>query len=46
LLLARLVVARIVPAWQALTVVVDDTLFHRYGAKTHGVFCRACARLI
>ncbi|MGI8311702.1 IS701 family transposase [Saccharopolyspora hattusasensis] len=38
LLLARLVVARFVPAGQAVTVVVDDTLFHRYGAKTHGVF--------
>ncbi|MGH2668868.1 MAG: IS701 family transposase, partial [bacterium] len=38
LLLARLVVARFVPAGAALTVVVDDTLFHRYGAKTHGVF--------
>lgn len=36
--LARLVVARLVPAGAALTVVVDDTLFHRYGAKTHGVF--------
>jgi transposase len=38
LLLARLVVARFVPAGAALTVVVDDTLFHRYGTQTHGVF--------
>jgi DDE superfamily endonuclease len=38
LLVARLVVARFVPAEQAVTVVVDDTLFHRYGSKTHGVF--------
>jgi transposase len=37
LLLARLVVARFVAAGAALNVVVDDTLFHRYGAKTHGV---------
>jgi SRSO17 transposase len=37
LLLARLVVARFVPAGAALLVVVDDTLFHRYGQKTHGV---------
>lgn len=26
------------PPPAALTVVVDDTLFHRYGFKTHGVF--------
>jgi hypothetical protein len=38
LLLARVVVARFVPAGQALQVVVDDTLFHRYGTSTHGVF--------
>lgn len=38
LLLARLVVARFVPTRAALRVVVDDTLFHRYGAHTHGVF--------
>jgi SRSO17 transposase len=38
LLLARLVVARFVPAGAALSVVVDDTLFHRYGTHTHGVF--------
>lgn len=37
LLLARQIVARFVPAG-ALTAVVDDTLFHRYGAHTHGVF--------
>lgn len=38
LLVARLVVARFVPAGAALRVVVDDTLFHRYGTATHGVF--------
>lgn len=38
LLLARRVVARFVPAGAALRVVVDDTLFHRYGKATHGVF--------
>jgi hypothetical protein len=38
LLLARQVVACLVPAGAALTVVVDDTLFHRYGAHTHAVF--------
>jgi hypothetical protein len=38
LLVARLVVARFVPAGAALQVVVDDTLFHRYGKATHGVF--------
>lgn len=32
-----LVVARFVPAGAALPVVVDDTLFHRHGSKTHGV---------
>lgn len=37
LLLARLAVARFAPHG-AVTVVVDDTLFHRYGSKTHGVF--------
>ncbi|WNV88047.1 transposase [Umezawaea sp. Da 62-37] len=38
LLVARLVVARFVPAGTALRVVVDDTLFHRYGTATHAVF--------
>lgn len=38
LLVARLVVARFVPVGAALQVVVDDTLFHRYGQATHGVF--------
>lgn len=38
LLLARMVVARFVPDGAALRVVVDDTLFHRYGKATHGVF--------
>jgi hypothetical protein len=38
LLLAGLVVAWFVPAGAALPVVVDDTLFHRYGQATHGVF--------
>lgn len=37
LLVARLVVARFAPAGTALRVVVDDTLFHRYGKATHGV---------
>lgn len=37
LLMARLVVARFVPAGAAVTAVVDDTLFHRHGQKTHGV---------
>jgi DDE superfamily endonuclease len=36
--LARMVVTRFVPSGQALGVVVDDTLFHRYGTRTHGVF--------
>jgi SRSO17 transposase len=38
LLVARLVVTRFVPAGAPLSVVVDDTLFHRYGKATHGVF--------
>lgn len=38
LLLAGLVVTRLVPAGSALRAVVDDTLFHRYGAHTHAVF--------
>jgi hypothetical protein len=40
LLLARLIVTRFVPSGVALMMMmmVDDTLFHRYGAKTHGVF--------
>ena len=36
LALARAVVARLVPGGGAVTVAVDDTLFHRYGAKVHG----------
>ena len=36
LALARAVVERIVPAGGAVTVAVDDTLFHRYGKKVHG----------
>jgi DDE superfamily endonuclease len=35
---ARLVVDRLIPGEAALKVVVDDTLFHRYGTKTHAVF--------
>jgi hypothetical protein len=38
LLLARQAVARLIPTGTALTVVVDDTLFHRYGTHTHAVF--------
>jgi DDE superfamily endonuclease len=38
LLLARLVVTRFAPSGAPLAVVVDDTLFHRYGTHTHGVF--------
>lgn len=37
LLLAHQVVSRFVPAGAALRVVVDDTLFRRYGKATHGV---------
>src|SRR6266545_304095 len=36
LALARAVVARLVPDAGAVTVAVDDTLFHRYGKKVHG----------
>jgi len=36
LALARAVVARLVPDGGAVTVAVDDTLFHRYGKKVHG----------
>jgi DDE superfamily endonuclease len=36
LALARSVVARFVPEDGAVTVAVDDTLFHRYGKKVHG----------
>lgn len=36
LALARTVVARLVPDGGAVTVAVDDTLFHRYGKKVHG----------
>ncbi len=36
LALARAVVARLVPGGGAVTVAVDDTLFHRYGTKVHG----------
>jgi len=36
LALARAVVARLVPGGGAVTVAVDDTLFHRYGKKVHG----------
>src|SRR6266540_3053266 len=36
LALARAVVARLVPDGGAVTVAVDDTLFHRYGRKVHG----------
>jgi DDE superfamily endonuclease len=36
LALARAVVARLVPDGGAVTVAVDDTLFHRYGTKVHG----------
>src|SRR6266542_2626696 len=35
-LVARAVVARLVPDGGAVTVAVDDTLFHRYGKKVHG----------
>ncbi|MEO6083307.1 MAG: transposase [Umezawaea sp.] len=38
LLVARLVLTRFVPVGAVLRVVVDDTLFHRYGKATHGVF--------
>jgi DDE superfamily endonuclease len=36
LALAGAVVARFVPGGGAVTVAVDDTLFHRYGKKVHG----------
>lgn len=36
LALARAVVAAFVPDGAAVTVAVDDTLFHRYGKKVHG----------
>jgi len=36
LALARAVVAAFIPAGGAITVAVDDTLFHRYGKKVHG----------
>src|SRR6266511_504643 len=36
LALARAVVARLAPDGAAVTVAVDDTLFHRYGRKVHG----------
>jgi len=36
LALARAVVSRFVPAGAAVTLAVDDTLFHRYGKKVHG----------
>src|SRR5947208_2001314 len=38
LLLAGLVVERFAKSGQALTVAVDDTLFHRYGRKVFGCF--------
>lgn len=38
LLLARLVVERFTASGAALTVAVDDTLFHRYGRKVFGCF--------
>jgi SRSO17 transposase len=38
LLLARAVLAVFVPADAAVTVVVDDTLFHRYGRRVFGCF--------
>lgn len=36
LALARAVAARLAPDGAAVTVAVDDTLFHRYGRKVHG----------
>src|SRR6266540_3004580 len=36
LALARAVVASLAPDGAAVTVAVDDTLFHRYGRKVHG----------
>jgi hypothetical protein len=36
LALARAVVGRFTPAGAAVTVAVDDTLFHRWGKKVHG----------
>src|SRR6266511_131262 len=36
LALARAVVASLAPGGAAVTVAVDDTLFHRYGRKVHG----------
>jgi len=38
LLLARLVMQRFTTSGAALTVAVDDTLFHRYGRKVFGCF--------
>jgi hypothetical protein len=38
LLLARAVIAAFVPAEAPITVVVDDTLFHRYGKKVAAAF--------
>jgi hypothetical protein len=38
LLLARAVLAAFVPADAAVTVVVDNTLFHRYGRRVFGCF--------
>jgi hypothetical protein len=38
LLVARLVVERLLPADAALTVVCDDTLFHRWGRRVHHAF--------
>jgi hypothetical protein len=38
LLVARLVVEWLLPAGAPLVVVVDDTLFHRWGRKVHHVF--------
>ena len=35
LVLADLIVAHLVPAGAALTVAIDDTLFHRFGKKVH-----------
>jgi hypothetical protein len=41
LALARLVVAASTTDGQALTVAVDDTLFHRYGRSVFGAACSA-----
>jgi SRSO17 transposase len=37
LALARMVVNRFLPRGAAVTVAVDDSLFHRFGTKVHGV---------